>query len=50
MRNFVLMWEIELHRLFWKKIKTPSVKETNKLGDTDRGNKGYGSSGINAKR
>ena len=29
-----------------EKIKSPSVKETNELGDTDRGSKGYGSSGI----
>ena len=33
-------------QIIFEKIKTPSVKETNELGDTDRGNKGYGSSGI----
>ena len=37
-------------QIIFEKIKTPSVKETNELGDTDRGNKGYGSSGISSKR
>ena len=36
-------------QIILKKIKTPSVKETNELGDTDRGNKGYGSSGISQR-
>ena len=36
-------------QIIFEKIKTPSVKETNELGDTDRGNKGYGSSGISAR-
>ena len=34
--------------IVFEKIKTPSVKETNKLSDTDCGSKGYGSSRINA--
>ena len=36
-------------QIIFEKTKTPSVKETNELGDTDRGNKGYGSSGISQK-
>ena len=36
-------------QIIFQKIKAPSVKETNELGDTDRGNKGYGSSGISSR-
>ena len=35
-------------QIIFEKLKTPSVKEMNELGDTDRGNKGYGSSRVNA--
>ena len=33
-------------QIIFEKIKTPSIKELNELGDTDRGDKGYGSSRI----
>ena len=33
-------------QLIFEKIKTPVLKEVNSLEDTDRGNKGFGSTGI----
>ena len=35
-------------QIIFEKMKTPRIKETNDLRETDRGNKGYGSSGISA--
>ena len=34
-------------QLIFEKIKTPEKKEMNELGETGRGNRGYGSTGMN---
>ena len=33
-------------QLIFEKIKTPTIKETDELAGTDRGKKGYGSTGV----
>ena len=33
-------------QLIFEKIKTPVIKEVDSLEDTDRGNKGFGSTGV----
>ena len=36
-------------QLVFEKIKTPEIKEVTELEGTDRGGKGYGSSGVSAE-
>ena len=44
--DFCINMGDRIAQLIFEKIKTPMIKEMNELGDTDRGNKGYGSSGM----
>ena len=44
--DFCINMGDRIAQLIFEKIKTPLIKEMNELGDTDRGNKGYGSSGM----
>ena len=37
-------------RLIFEKIKTPVIKETNDLDDTGRGDREFGSTGINSEQ
>ena len=39
-----------ISQLIIEKIKTPKIKETDNLEGTDRGAKGYGSTGVSAER
>ena len=36
----------KLAQLVFERIETPAVLEFNSLNDTDRGNKGFGSTGV----
>ena len=48
--NFCINMGIRIAQLvFFEKIKTPEIKEVTELEGTDRGSKGYGSSGISAE-
>ena len=47
--SFCINMGDRIAQIIFEKIKTPSVKETNDLGETDRGNQGYGSSGTGTK-
>ena len=44
----MLIWGDRIAQLVFEKTKTPEIKEVTKLEGTDRGSKGYGSSGISA--
>ena len=48
--DFCINMGDRIAQIMFEKIKTPRIKETNDLGETDRGNKGYGSSGISAEK
>ena len=46
--SFVNMGD-KIAQLVFEKIKTPTIKETNELDGTGRGDSGYGSAGINSE-
>ena len=46
--DFCINMGDRIAQLVFEKIKTPEIKEVTELEGTDRGSKGYGSSGISA--
>ena len=46
--DFCINMGDRIAQLIFEKIKTPKIKEVDELEGTDRGSKGYGSSGISA--
>ena len=44
--DFVVNMGDRITQLIFEKIKTPTIKETDDLAGTDRGAKGYGSTGV----
>ena len=47
--DFCINMGDRIAQLVFEKIKTPEIKEVTELEGTDRGSKGYGSSGVSAE-
>ena len=47
--DFVVNMGDKIAHLVFEKIKTPTIKETNEVDGTGRGDSGYGSTGINSE-
>ena len=47
--DFVINMGDKIAQLIFEKIKTPTIKETNDLDDTRRGERGFGSTGIKSE-
>ena len=47
--DFVINMGDKVAQLIFEKIKTPAIRETNDLEDTERGDRGFGSTGIKSE-